>query len=61
MDHVLRYHDDPDVKIIVVLGEVSRARDSAEWHRVYYTMYAIEYTVDVYCIYIYMWGMRFFL
>ena len=23
MDHVLRYHDDPNVKMIVVLGEVS--------------------------------------
>ena len=23
MDHVIRYHDDPSVKMIVVLGEVS--------------------------------------
>lgn len=23
MDHVIRYHDDPNVKMIVVLGEVS--------------------------------------
>ncbi len=22
MDHVIRYHDDPNVKLIVVLGEV---------------------------------------
>ena len=22
MDHILRYHDDPNVKMIVVLGEV---------------------------------------
>ena len=24
IDHVLRYHDNPDVKMIVVLGEVSK-------------------------------------
>lgn len=23
MDHVIRYHDDPNVKMMVVLGEVS--------------------------------------
>ena len=23
MDHVIRYHDDPNVKMLVVLGEVS--------------------------------------
>ena len=24
MDHVLRYHDDPNVKMVVVLGEVRK-------------------------------------
>ena len=32
MDHILRYHDDPNVKMVVVLGEVST-----------YIVYAIVY------------------
>ena len=31
MDHILRYHDDPNVKMMVVLGEVRISYTMIEW------------------------------